>query len=259
MADSAPTVPAATVLLVRQRTGLEVLMVKRHHQIDFASGALVFPGGKLADDDGHIDWTGLVDEPAGLSLIERGLRIAALREAFEESGILLARQTSGGPFAPPEAFAQLHDRRDAIGKGEESFKAAIEEAGLVLALDALHRFAHWITPEGVGRRFDTHFFIASAPSDQVEACDGHEAVEAVWIEPEFALAEGRAGTRQIIFPTRLQLQMLAESGSVDDALSAAQARKIVTVTPLILNEPGGRVLSIPAEAGYSVTREPFGR
>ena len=257
MPEGRPPQPAATVLLVRQIDKFEVLMVKRHHQIDFASGALVFPGGKLAEDDAGSGWDDLVEAPAGLDGVERGLRIAALREAFEESGLLLARTARGGPFAPPEALASLHAQRDEISTGKASFRQAIADAGLVLALDGLHRFAHWITPEGMGKRFDTHFFIAAAPDDQVAACDGWEAVEAVWLEPNAALAEGRAGLRQIIFPTRLNLEMLAQSLSVDEALGAARARRIVTVTPQIVSEGGGRTLVIPAEAGYSVTREPF--
>jgi 8-oxo-dGTP pyrophosphatase MutT (NUDIX family) len=257
MPDHKPPQPAATVLLVRQVDKFEVLMVKRHHQIDFASGALVFPGGKLDPDDAGSDWDDLVEAPEGLGAVERGLRIAALREAFEESGLLLARTARGGAFAAPEALSGLHEQRDAIAAGKTSFRQAIRDAGLILALDGLHRFAHWITPEGIGRRFDTHFFIAAAPDDQVAACDGWEAVEAVWLEPEAALAEGRAGLRQIIFPTRLNLEKLAESRSVDEALGAARARTIVTVTPRIISEDGTRVLVIPEEAGYSVTREIF--
>ena len=249
--------PAATLLLVRQAAAMEVLMVKRHHEIDFASGALVFPGGKVHGDDLDPAWTDLVEEPPGLDADARALRIAALREAFEESGVLLARQTRGGAFAPPSALDGLHAKRAAIADGKESFRAAIEQAGLFLALDALARFAHWITPEGVGRRYDTHFFIANAPDDQIAACDGSETVEAVWLEPNAALADGRSGKWQIVFPTRLNVEMLAASADVDHAMNAARARNVVTVTPKIVNENGERVLIIPAEAGYSVTREVF--
>jgi 8-oxo-dGTP pyrophosphatase MutT (NUDIX family) len=257
LADVSVPQPAATLLLVRQGAAMEVLMVKRHHEVDFASGALVFPGGKVHADDLDPAWAGLVDEPDGLDLDARALRIAALREAFEESGVLLARQGRGGPFAPPGALESLHARRAAIAAGEASFRAAVAEAGLILALDALARFAHWITPEGVGRRYDTHFFIAPAPDDQVAACDGSETVEAVWLEPNAALEDGRAGKWQIVFPTRLNVEKLAESPHVDHAMEAARTRTIVTVTPRIVSENGARVLIIPAEAGYSVTREAF--
>lgn len=257
MAEVSAPQPAATLLLVRQGASLEVLMVKRHHEIDFASGALVFPGGKVHADDLDAGWAELVDEPAGLDAEARALRIAGLREAFEESGILLARLARNGPFAPPAALETLHAKREAIAAGKESFKAAIEEAGLILALDALARFAHWITPEGVGRRYDTHFYIAVAPDDQVEACDGSETVEAVWLEPGAALADAKTGKWQIVFPTRLNVEMLDQSKHVDHAMDAARNRNIVTVTPKIIAEDGARILIIPAEAGYSVTREPF--
>ena len=259
MAEVSTPVPAATVLLVRQERALEVLMVRRHHQIDFVSGALVFPGGKLSADDVDPRWLDHVETPAGIDNIERELRIAAIREAFEESGIMLAREKRGGPLASPEAFAALHERRAAISEGKESFLAALEGAGLIAALNALVPFAHWITPEGVGRRFDTHFFIAGAPEGQVEACDGREAVEAVWLEPAAALEEGRAGKWQIVFPTRLNLERLAETTDVESALAAARARKIVSVTPKIVTENGARTIHIPAEAGYSITAEPFTR
>ncbi len=250
MPDIAPAVPAATILLVRQAEAMEVLMVRRHHEIDFMSGALVFPGGKLSADDADPAWLKLIDAPAGISDTERALRIASVREAFEESGILLARQTSGGPLAPNAALDGLHHLRDDIAAGKASFRAMIEKAGLILALDTLAPFAHWITPENVPKRYDTYFFIAAAPEDQVEACDGGEAVEAVWLAPDQALAEGRSGKWQIVFPTRLNIEMLAETKSVDAAIAASHARKIVTVLPKTVVKDGKRLLSIPEDAGY---------
>jgi 8-oxo-dGTP pyrophosphatase MutT (NUDIX family) len=261
MTEKQAIAPAATILLVRDAPGLEVLMVKRHHQIDFASGALVFPGGKVAEEDRHPDWEAYVDAPDDLAPEERALRVASIREAFEESGVLLARSAhargAGEPFAPPGACAELHSQRQALGKGEIEFLPLIRDAGLVLALDGLSNYAHWITPEGVGRRFDTYFFIAAAPPDQAANCDGWEAVEATWIAPRQALADGRAGLRQIIFPTRLNLERLALSERAAEAIAAARARPIVTVQPKIIVVDGKRTLSIPAEAGYAVTHEPL--
>lgn len=253
-------IPAATILLVRDAGALEVLMVERHHQIDFVPGALVFPGGKTGKEDSNPAWAahcdGFDSDPDHLAL-----RICAIREAFEESGVLLARPAArrgvGRPLAVAADTAPIVGLREAIDKGEASFLETISGAGLVLALDALVRFAHWITPQGMPKRFDTHFYIAETPAEQLAACDGREAVDACWIKPADALADNEAGRRKIIFPTRLNVELLAQSSSVKDAIAAAAARRIVTVEPVIVRDGDGMVLTIPAEAGYAVTSEPL--
>jgi 8-oxo-dGTP pyrophosphatase MutT (NUDIX family) len=249
-------IPAATILLVRDAPGLEVLMVQRHHQIDFVPGALVFPGGKTAAGDADPAWDAHCD---GEDLAHRALRICAIREAFEESGILLARPATargvGAPLAPAAQTATIADMRVAVDKGEDNFLEVVRGAGLVLALDALTPYAHWITPQGMPKRFDTWFYIADAPDDQVAACDGREAVDACWIAPSDALVDAAENRRKIIFPTRLNVEMLAKSASAAEAIAASRARAIVTVEPKVVREVGGMVLTIPAEAGYSVTRE----
>jgi 8-oxo-dGTP pyrophosphatase MutT (NUDIX family) len=259
MSETRPLAPASTILIVRDAPGLQVLMVQRHHQIDFASGALVFPGGKTAAEDSDPRWAAFCDGDAGAE--DRAYRIAAIREAFEESGLLLARRAAsrgpGAPFAAPGDFDTVFAERDAIAAGKASFLAAIERAGLVLALDALTFYAHWITPEGLPKRFDTRFYIAEAPDAQEALCDGSETVDACWIAPQQALADMRAKKRTIIFPTRLNLELLGKSASAAEALAASRARKIVEVLPRITRVDGVQMLNIPAEAGYSVTTEPL--
>ena len=258
--SEAPMVAAATILLVRDAPTLEVLMVQRHHQIDFVPGALVFPGGKAAAEDSSPEWGAHCDGFDG-DTVQLSLKICAIREAFEESGVLLARPVRArGVGATLANFAQTKAialNREAIEKGHASFLKAVEEAELVLALDALTTFAHWITPKGMPKRFDTWFYIADAPADQVAACDGREAVDACWITPEDALTDAQEGRRKIIFPTRLNVEMLAQSATVAQALAASKSRRIVTVEPVIVREAGGSVLTIPADAGYGVTREPL--
>lgn len=258
---SAPAmIPAATILLVRDAPALEVLMVERHHQIDFASGALVFPGGKASKGDSDARWADHCDghDP---DPVQCALKICAVREAFEESGVLLARPARergvGAHFATAAQTEAIGVLRQAIDKGEASFLDAIVDHGLVLALDGLVPFAHWITPEGMPKRFDTWFYVAATPPEQLAACDGREAVDATWICPQDALAAAREGRRTIIFPTRLNVERLAESSSAQGAIDAARARKIVTVEPKIVKEGADMMLTIPAEAGYSVTREPL--
>lgn len=222
MSTHVPARPASTVLLLRDGAqGLEVFMVVRHHQIDFASGALVFPGGRV--------------EPGDLTLAGGdeavAFRIAAIRETWEECGVLL-----GCPGAPPPAAGD--------------FAAMLAARGLVPDCTALAHFAHWITPVPVPKRFDTHFFLAAAPADQDAVHDGGEAVDSVWIRPRDALAEAEAGTKKIVFPTRMNLTKLGRSNSVAEAFAAARARPVVTVLPQQRNTPEGRYLRIPAEADY---------
>lgn len=259
MTQTRGLIPAATILLVRDNPHLEVLMVERHHQIDFASGALVFPGGKTQVEDSDPAWAEHLD--GIIEAQQRAFRIAAIREAFEESGVLLARprdaRGEGAPLAAAEHCEALHPMRDAIAKGEASFLAAVREAALVLALDALTPFAHWITPSMMPKRFDTHFYLAVAPDDQEEACDGAEAVDAVWISPKTALEHAETGRRTIIFPTRMNVEMLSRSATSAEAMLHAMKRTIVTVEPQVIQENGAPFLLIPEEAGYCVTKEPL--
>ena len=182
----APAAPSSTIVLMRDAAaGPEVLMVVRHHQIDFASGALVFPGGKLDPQDDSDAAKAMVD---GAPMADVALRIGAIREAYEESGILLANTADGRP-ATPELLATLEDDRKRVHAGELPFAALLTQANLRLRCDELVHFAHWITPEMMPKRFDTHFYIVRVPPDQVAAHDGRESVDSVWLTPADAIAE----------------------------------------------------------------------
>lgn len=222
MTTPAPARPASTVLLLRDGAeGLEVFMVVRHREIEFASGALVFPGGRVEGADVALAGG---DEAAAF-------RVAAIRETWEECGVLLAV-----PGAPPPA--------------EGEFARMLAARGLMPDMRGLAHFAHWITPEPVPKRFDTHFFLAAAPHGQDALHDGHEAVDSVWIRPADALADAEAGRRKVVFPTRMNLAKLARSASVAEAFAAARARPVVTVLPEMRMAPEGRILRIPAAADY---------
>jgi hypothetical protein len=133
-----------------------------------------------------------------------------------------------------------------------------EREDLVLALDALVPFAHWITPEFMPKRFDTHFFLVAAPRDQAAAHDGGESVDSVWIEPRHAVEEARAKRLSIIFPTLRNLIKLARSRSVAEALERARAGPVVTVLPQVArNAAGEPVIRIPAEAEYDLVEAPL--
>src|SRR5579871_6704816 len=252
----APILPAATILLLRDDPTFEVLMVKRHHQIDFAAGALVFPGGKTHAGDAASGWEERTLGWGGALPHKRPLRIAAIREAYEEAGILLARHLDGSPFRGDERAAAA---RDAIARDERSLLDLVKELDIYLDLEALSVFAHWITPKIVPRRFDTWFYVAKAPADQLALCDGWETVDAEWIAPREAIRLADAGERTIIFPTRMNLQLLDEASSADDAATRAQAREVVTVEPQVAERNGERVLVLPPNAGYGDVFEPMGR
>jgi len=242
-----PTLPAATILLVRDAPDFEVLMVKRHHQIDFASGALVFPGGALHAGDHDQAWAhrslGWETTPEA----ERPLRIAALREAYEETGILLGRHPDGSHFAGSEAAAAA---REDVTADRRSFLDLVTEVGVHIDLDALTQFAHWIAPAMAPKRFDTMFYIAAAPPDQLAVCDGWETVDAEWIPPAEALRMQAAKERTIIFPTRMNLSLLAEASDALDAVARAAARKLVTVEPTVVKTLDGPHMTIQSDAGY---------
>ncbi|MDK1024645.1 MAG: NUDIX domain-containing protein [Gammaproteobacteria bacterium] len=247
-------VPAATILILRDSPdGMEVFMVVRHHQIDFASGALVFPGGKVAAGDEAVR-----DRCTGAQHLDDtqfSLQVAAIREAFEECGILLAAERGSQDLIKGARLATLDHYQVPLSKGEMTIGEFLEKEDLVLQLDRLHHFAHWITPEMMPKRFDTHFYLAIAPADHIAVHDGHESVDSVWIKPEQALQEAQAGKRTIIFPTRLNIEMLARSQSVAEALKDAANRDIVTVTPWTEKRQAGVYLCIQPEAGYAVSEE----
>jgi 8-oxo-dGTP pyrophosphatase MutT (NUDIX family) len=251
----AETRPAATILLLRDAPEFQVLMVKRHHQIDFASGALVFPGGKTHAGDDDPAWADHCAGWAEFDAVQRGLRIAAIREAYEEAGILLAEGLDGSDFAE---VCDPQTRSD-VDHGRKAFIDVVRELDVRLRLDALTVFARWITPAMMPKRFDTWFYAVRAPADQVAAADGREAVDAEWIAPAQVLRLAEAGERTVIFPTRMNVQLLAEASSAEDCVARARARPLVTVLPQVELRGESRFLVIPSDAGYGPVAEPMER
>jgi 8-oxo-dGTP pyrophosphatase MutT (NUDIX family) len=263
MTETAPRIapdsaikPAATILLLRDTPEFEVLMVKRHHQIDFASGALVFPGGKSHERDHAEAWSQYALGFGDFDEVQRPLRIAAIREVFEEAGILLARTPDGEMF---RGEAAPMDIRKAVDAGDLSFLDVVRDLGVRLDLSSLTVFARWITPPLTPKRFDTWFYAVRAPEDQLAACDGRETVDAEWIAPREVLNLADSGARKVIFPTRMNVQLLAEASSAADCIARAQGRTLVTVLPKIEDRDGGKVLTLPPDAGYGDVAEPLDR
>lgn len=207
--------PAATVLLLRDGpAGLEVLMTRRSATASFAPGAYVFPGGAIdaADAQAH----GLAARRATQSDLHLTQAIAAIRESFEELGILLARHADGRAVSPAEVAAL--DRH-------APFAAQCRDRGLVLAADQVFVLAHWITDRDLPRRFDVPFLVARMPADQVPAADEAEQFEPVWVRPADALARHQAGQFFIIFPTIRTLERLQQHATVDAVLQACASEQ----------------------------------
>lgn len=251
--SSEQTFQAATTIIARDAGELEVLMVKRHHQIDFVAGAMVFPGGKVHDDDHDPAWAGHVRNWSGVQAEERALRIAAIRECFEECGIILG--DPGGAAPGPE----MTRARQAVDRREVNFLDYVREKGIVLDLARLTMFARWMTPPIMPKRFDTFFYLVETPAGQSPISDGRETVEAEWIAPAQALALAARGEREIVFPTRMNLQLLAQSPSFDEAVTAARARPARQVTPRVVTREEGHFLQLDEQDGYGVVEELFKR
>jgi len=253
---------ASTVLLLRDskaasvdgksRDEIEVFMMVRHHQIEFNSGALVFPGGSVDKNDREIAANpALYSGGKGLDDGTLGFQIAAIRETFEESGILLARPNGSRSLVDAKRASEIGAAHRAdLNDRKTTFLKVLADNGLVLALDELVPYAHWITPEGMPKRFDTWFFLAAAPPDQLGAHDGRESTDSIWVSPREALAGGESGRFKLPFPTTRNLIKLGKQGNVKNALADSQGRDIVTVMPVMTRLNGGRQLRIPKEAGY---------
>lgn len=255
MAEIVKPRPASTILLLRdgtERSEIEVFMMVRHYEIDFNSGALVFPGGSVDKGDNEIIANpSLCSGGEGLEPGELAFRIAAVRETFEESGILLARPKGSNALVDARRASEIEAaHRAELCEGKISFIKVLSDNGMLLALDELVPYAHWITPEGMPKRFDTWFFLAAAPPEQLGAHDGKESTDSIWVSPREALEGGESGRFKLPFPTTRNLIKLGKQPSVKAALDDARGRNVVTVTPVMTRTETGRQLRIPLEAGY---------
>jgi 8-oxo-dGTP pyrophosphatase MutT (NUDIX family) len=226
-------------------------MIERHANSAFAGGALVFPGGKVDPGDGDPAWA---DHATGLAPRMASAQIAAVREAFEESGVLLARDRNG-ELVQGELARALRPWRARAAGDDRCFLELVRNSGLKLACDLLTLFSHWVAPPGLHRRFDTLFFAAKLPDGQAPEEDGDEATASLWISPGAALAARMSGVRKIIFPTARNLDLLSLSSSAADVFVAANMRTIKPVQPILVSEEGRTYLRIPEGLGYPITCE----
>jgi glyoxylase-like metal-dependent hydrolase (beta-lactamase superfamily II)/8-oxo-dGTP pyrophosphatase MutT (NUDIX family) len=234
--------PAATVLLLRDgAAGVEVLMTRRSPTASFAPGAYVFPGGAIDAQDAGAH--ALAARRPGQDDVRLTQAIAAIRESFEELGVLLARHADGQP-ATARDVATL-DRHG-------PFFAQCQARGLTLAADQVFVLAHWITDRDLPRRFDVPFLVARMPEGQQPQADEAEQFEPVWVRPAEALARHQAGQFFMIFPTIRTLERLQKFGSVQEALAACAGEQ-----PLWTSCPRAGLLQ-GAEARYMEHEMPYG-
>ena len=253
---------AATVMLVRDADdGMEVFMLRRNLDSDFVGGAYVFPGGAVDEADRHTDLDavckGRSDDQASAMLgVDRGglaFWVAAIRESFEEAGVLLAAGTDGRviSFADPDVAARFNIHRKAVDSGEVRLVDVCRTEGLQLVVDRIHYFSHWITPVGAPRRYDTRFFVAAAPEEQVPLHDDRETIANIWIRPADALERHRRGEFDLIFPTIKNLEAIGRFAAAEALLDAAAAVEVVpTVLPRIANDGRGVRILLPGDPGY---------
>ncbi|HIC14941.1 MAG TPA: hypothetical protein EYO83_07310 [Gemmatimonadetes bacterium] len=249
-----PAKPAATIALLRDSPSrMEILLLRRDRSASFVPGAYVFPGGRVD----QADWTkttlarvdGLTPETAAdrLGLADTNppaiaYYVAALREAFEETGILIG--VGPNSEAPPTAAedANIEVLRNGLMEGHVSFTEALEQLSCRIDGSSIEYLAHWITPEREPRRFDTRFFAARVQADTKPMFDPREMTDAVWVTPQDAISRNQAGTLPMIFPTISTLQQLADYATAEDALREIGNASIPTVLPrLIITEKGVRL------------------
>ncbi len=241
---------AASLIMIRDGDqGIEVLMQGRNQAIEFASGALVFPGGKADPQDFDEGLASYLDG-AGGDTHKLPLKVAAIRETFEECGVLLAREAGSKALIDGRRQLALEPYRQALHGGELGLAQFLDQENLRLACDQLVHFGHWVTPPFKNKRFDTHFFLAPAPRDHLASHDGHESMDSVWIAPERALAEAERGERPILFPTLCNLRKLDPEGNVADNMAAARVTTVHRIMPWREEREEGTFLCIPPDAGY---------
>ncbi|CAG7609883.1 NUDIX hydrolase [Rhodococcus opacus] len=258
--DSTDVAPkdASTVILIRDAaadvaaSGIEVFLLRRVKGMAFAGGMTVFPGGGVdpSDAEAEVDWAGpSVDWWAGRFSTDaaraKALVCAAVRETFEECGVLLAGSSADTVVADTSRYSQS---RTQLENRELSFSDFLKRENLVLRADLLRPWANWITPVGEGRRYDTRFFVAAAPHGQIADGATSEAEEVQWQSPAAALAHWQGGGSILLPPTWSQLTGLSAFGSVAEVLAAEP--EIPVILPTLITDEEQLRVEFPGQDGY---------
>ncbi|TNF25300.1 MAG: hypothetical protein EP329_23360 [Deltaproteobacteria bacterium] len=259
--------PSATIVLLAEDTPPpEIFFVRRHARSAFMANAWVFPGGRLdvldfdqrvfARLDG-VDAAGLVARMHGVDEpdVARALVVCALRETFEEAGVLLGTEPSGAPLVGPRVAA-LAEARAALLAGELSFPSMLVELDVRLDGGALVYFDHWITPPIEKRRFDTRFFVARAPAAQEPRHDAAETTDSAWLSAPRALDRHAVGDLGLAPPTFWILGDLARHADADAILAWAAAREVPAIRPSVSPVDGALCIALPGDPLHPVHAGP---
>jgi 8-oxo-dGTP pyrophosphatase MutT (NUDIX family) len=258
---------ATTVILLRERKseGFEVFLLKRHEKSSFMGGNYVYPGGRVDPDDGTSEicslCKGISTEkahqmfggsiPPGESL---AYWIAGIRELFEESGVLLAYDQKGNLFQPKNSVERERflDYRGHLQKGKLTLCQLAQKEGLLLAMDQLHYYAHWITPEARSQRFDTRFFLARHPIGQEASHDEKETIAGLWLTPQKALGENLEGEMVLSPPTLKTLEDLSRFKTINDLCDSIKTTEIRPILPILTNVSDESFILFPWDPEYQI-------
>ncbi len=256
---------ATTIILLRedQSKGFAVFLLKRHEKSSFMAGNYVYPGGRIDRADHNLEicpsCKGITPEEAqqvlgGTLSPEQSLAywIAGVRELFEEAGVLLAYDQQRAPFTLKnrEQEERFFNYRDLLQKGKMSLCQLAQQEQFFLALDQIHYYAHWITPEARPQRFDTYFFVARHPVGQEAIHDQKETTAGTWITPKDALKENLTGEVILSPPTLRTLEDLSRLKTIDEVFESLQGKEIRPVLPILTKVSGEAVLIFPWDPEY---------
>ena len=261
------TIPqkATTIILLRERNSkeFEVLLLKRHEKSSFMGGNYVYPGGRIDKDDPNLEICpyskGISPEGAqqvlgGMFSPEESLAfwIAGIRELFEEAGVLLACDHQGNPFTLKnrEEEERFLNYRDLLQKGKMTLCQLAREEQLLLALDQVHYYAHWITPEARTQRFDAYFFISRHPAGQEAIHDQKETTAGIWITPREALKENPKGEVLLSPPTLKTLEDLSRFEKIDEVFHSLKDKETGPILPVLTTRSGETFILFPWDPEY---------
>lgn len=257
--EGVPVLDASTVVLLRDGVaGLEVCLMQRNLESGFVGGAHVFPGGAVDPEDGdprlleRCHGRDDIEASASMQAEAGGLAfwVAAIRESFEEAGVLIAVRADGSPvtFVDPVERDRFAGHRAAVDRGERSLLEVCEEESLRLDVGALHYFARWVTPLGAPRRYDTRFFVVRAPEGQEVLHDDRELISTWWVTPAEALRRQEEGAITMILPTARTLVALARFRTADAVIAHSDALSAVApVLPTVEESPAGMRIRLPGD------------
>lgn len=242
--------PAATIVLMRDGDdGPEVLLLRRSHRSGFVPGAWVFPGGRVDRSDAHEDLVARVDGMTPEGVAERlrlddtgeamAYLLAALREAFEETGILVAHRSDGSHPPTAAESREVDALRNDVLEDTLPFADALERLGCRIDGAAVAYMAHWITPEVEPRRYDARFFAAAVPAESEAIIDPREMTDAVWLTPSGALKRFQEGSLPLVFPTIKTLEQLEPFSTVNEALDELGSQAVPAIMPRLVVTPDG--------------------